>query len=306
MQAEPNSRKPPFEKVRQIVNNAEEKPLPAYETISLIELAEEQDDPKLNLLGEGYLRRGMGMMIVGPSEVGKSSPSIQLSIEWGCHFQNPIIKSRRALRVIIVQSEDDRQDAREMARVYRKLGLSEEQINKVRRNTRFIRWRGSKGEDLIKLLDTEIERKGKADLVIVNPLSAYAEEGVMSQKFNRQFLYEAVDPFLDRHSLAIIFVHHTPKFRDDDRERSYYEQLYAGAGDATLTNWPRASLFIVPTGTPEVFRFQAGKRDGGSAGRTTSDFLNGRNKKAKFSGRKPLREKRLWRYAKQRKPLLAS
>jgi hypothetical protein len=75
------------------------------------------------------------------------------------------------------------------------------------------------------------------------------------------FLYGLLDPFLDRHHCAIILIHHTPKFRDDQKERSYYAQLYAGSGDATLANWPRASFFVWPADEEKgLFKLVSGKR----------------------------------------------
>jgi hypothetical protein len=243
--------------------------------VDLVTLAEEADEPQLDLLGNGFLRRGGGMLIIGPTECGKSSLSVQLAVEWSCCLPKAIIKACSSLRVLIVQAEDDRQDSREMARVHHKLGLSAEQTELVRKNTRFVEWcpKGtqSKGEqsakedfsesgaELIAFLDEEIGRGGPVDVVIVNPLSAYMDEGVMSQKANRGFFYGWITPFLKRQACAIVFIHHTPKFRDDAKEQHHYVQLYAGAGDATITNWPRASFFIRPK-KDGFFEFVPGKR----------------------------------------------
>lgn len=51
--------------------------------------------------------------------------------------------------MLIIQSEDDRQDAREQARVIRYMNLTKEQITLVRKNTRFITWRGSGYTELL-------------------------------------------------------------------------------------------------------------------------------------------------------------
>jgi RecA-family ATPase len=252
-----------------------------YEVDDLITLADEKDHPEDDLLGprgEGFLRRGGGMFIVGPTNCGKSSLSVQLGICWSCGHKVAVIPSTKPLRVLIIQSEDDRQDAREMARVYKRLKLTKEEIVIVKQNTRFIRWRGAGprritedengrpkveetqvSEQLIELLEQEIQRGGPVDIIIVNPLSAYTEEGIMSQKSNRAFLYGLIDSFLDRNNCAIVFLHHTPKFRDEKRAESHSAQLYGGSGDATFANWPRASLFIWPTATKGVFEFRPGQ-----------------------------------------------
>jgi RecA-family ATPase len=209
------------------------------------------------------------MLIIGPTECGKSSLSVQMAVEWACAYQNAIIKACGVLRLLVVQAEDDRQDSREMARVYHKLGLRAEQIEQVKKNTRFVEWcpkgnsasneAGESGKELTEFLEAEIKRGGSVDVIIVNPLSAYMDEGIMSQRANKGFFYNWITPFLKRQGCAIIFVHHTPKFREDAKEQHHYVQLYAGAGDATITNWPRASFFVRPK-QDGFFEFVAGKR----------------------------------------------
>ena len=242
-------------------------------------LSEEDDEPELNLLGEnGFLRRGGGMFIVGPTEAGKSTLATQLSCEWGCNHPNAIIKtaSNQVLRVLMVQSEDDRQDSREMARCIKFLKLTPEQKAQVKKNVHFTHWRafeesrqGENGEKvtvsaierLLEVLENAIQKFGLVDIIIVNPLSAYTEESVMSQRANQNLLYGKVDPFLGKHDCAIIFIHHPPKVRDDKNKRTPYLPVYAAFGDATLSNWPRASLLIWPKpGENKLFEFEPGKR----------------------------------------------
>lgn len=246
-----------------------------------VTLSEEDDEPELNLLGDkGFLRRGGGMFIVGPTEVGKSTLATQLSIEWGCNHSDAIIKTanNQALRVLMVQSEDDRQDSREMARCIKFLKLTPGQKGLVKVNVHFTQWRaseeiriiaGKNGEEqpvtvsaterLLEVIENAIKEFGPIDIIIVNPLSAYAEEGVQSQKANQRLLYGQVDPFLTKHDCAIIFIHHPPKVKAD--KKSAYSLLYTAAGDATLANWPRASLFVWPLDEKtKLFKFEPGKR----------------------------------------------
>ena len=85
------------------------------------------------------------MLIVGPTETGKSSLATQLAIEWGCNHPNAIIKTanNHALRVLMVQCEDDRQDSREMARCIKHLKLSEKQKALVKKNVHFAQWKAA-------------------------------------------------------------------------------------------------------------------------------------------------------------------
>jgi hypothetical protein len=247
-----------------------------------VTLSEEADQPELNLLGEnGFLRREGGMLIVGPTEVGKSSLATQLAIEWGCNHPHAIIKSANGLplRVLMVQSEDDRQDSREMARCIKFLNLTPEQKARVKKNVHFAQWKaheqtrrveGENGEEetrtisaiegLLEVIEKKIQEFGPVDIIIVNPLSAYTEEGVLSQKANQRLLYGLVNPFLKKHECGIIFIHHPPKVREGDK-RTIYAPVYAAAGDATLANWPRANLFIWPQDEKtKLFEFKPEKR----------------------------------------------
>jgi hypothetical protein len=132
------------EQERARAKKEEEISPPSPEWIDLVSLAEEPDDPLLDLLGRGFLRRSAAMMMIGPTECGKSSASVQMAVEWACAYEKAIIPTanHQALRVLVIQSEDDRQDAREMARCYKHLGLTPEQIAQVKQNTHFARWRG--------------------------------------------------------------------------------------------------------------------------------------------------------------------
>ena len=222
------------------------------------------------------------MLIVGPTEVGKSSLACQLGTEWACGLERAIIKPNGPLRVVIVQNEDDDTDVKKMLKVSEHLGLTPEQIELVRVNSRFITWDGSGnfqrkypdgggawkevtlGEELCFLLETEIKRGGPFDIVMVNPLHAYTKEST-NTKFNKALCYQVMKPFLRANRCGLIFVHHTPKYKGEMRSRTRYEMLYLGAGDATVANWARSSLIIFPTDGPGFFEFWAGKGAGRDA-----------------------------------------
>ena len=79
------------------------------------------------LLGDRYLCRTGGMLVVASSGLGKSTLSVQMGIEWSCGLPSFGIIPSRALRILIVQSEDDRGDCIEMAQMINHLGLSDDQ-----------------------------------------------------------------------------------------------------------------------------------------------------------------------------------
>ena len=65
---------------------------------------------------------------------------------------------------------------------------------------------------------------------------------------------------MEKHYCGIIFLHHPPKV-GEDKNKTRYSLLYMAAGDATLSNWPRASLLVWPKDKKEgFFEFEPGKR----------------------------------------------
>ena len=71
------------------------------------------------------------MLFVGPSGIGKSSASIQQDIFWCNGLSAFGIAPARALRILIIQAEDDDGDLHEMITgVIKGLELSNEQIER--------------------------------------------------------------------------------------------------------------------------------------------------------------------------------
>ena len=123
----------------------------------------------------------------------------------GMQSPDAIIKTanNQALRVLMVQSEDDRQDSREMARCIKFLKLTPQQKARVKKNVHFAHWRAfeeypkakmgrvtvSAIERLLEILENAISEVWPDYIIVVNPLSAYTEESVMSQRANQNLLY---------------------------------------------------------------------------------------------------------------------
>src|SRR5580704_9528316 len=69
------------------------------------------------LLGNRWLCRGGGALIVAPSGQGKSVLTAQASILWACNKAAFGIKPSRPLRSLILQAEDDDGDIQEMGEI---------------------------------------------------------------------------------------------------------------------------------------------------------------------------------------------
>jgi hypothetical protein len=218
------------------------------------------------LLGNRYLCRTCGMFIVAPSGMGKSTLSIQMAVLWCCALIAFGITPRKALRILIVQAEDDQGDCTEMSQVMEHLNLTDQQKQQVAENSLVIRCNNLVGPHFIEALRAELDQArqgGKPfDLVIINPYSVYLGADTKNDAACAQFLNEWLNPVLSDFNIGVILIHHTPKtsFQNSDKYK-LWDWMYSGAGCAGITNWARALLAIKPeTEDMDVFRFIAAKR----------------------------------------------
>jgi hypothetical protein len=228
---------------------------------SIVTFANAKIDETKTLLGRRYLCVGGGMFIVAQSGIGKSSAAIQATILWSCGRPAFDIKPARPLRILVVQAEDDVGDVTEAARMIFKLDLTEEELDLVAANTWIEHINDVCGEAFITELGGILER-WLADLVIINPYTAYLGSDDKDTEACTRFLRNRVNPLLTKHQCAVIFIHHTPKTNFNSTENyKPSDWMYRGAGAATLTNWARAYIVIDPCeGASGVFKFIAAKR----------------------------------------------
>jgi hypothetical protein len=233
---------------------------------SLVWYANQPIDHEKTLLGNRYLCRGGGMFVVAPSGMGKSTLSIQMAILWACGLVAFGIRPRKALRILIVQSEDDQGDCTEMAAMKDQLGLTGKQKQLVDQNTELIRCNDLVASRFIEGLKARLQQAkndgNPFDLVIINPYGVYLGADVKDTDACTKFLNEWLNPLLTEFEIGAILIHHTAKtnFQNTDKY-SLWDWAYHGAGAACITNWARVILAIKPeTEDMTVFRFIAAKR----------------------------------------------
>lgn len=228
---------------------------------SLLNYSKRTINDKDTLLGNRYLCRGAGLFIVAPSGHGKSVLAAQASIELACAKSTFGIKTPTgALRSLIIQAEDDEGDMIEMSQVIAHLELSEAQRKLVDQNTHVEFVNDVTGDEFLNVCDGFLSQY-HADLVWINPYTAYLGADIKDDKANTNFLRNGLNPILTRHRCGGIPIHHTPKmnFRDTSDWKPS-DWMYSGAGAAVLTNWARAYLVVDPCDTYGVYKFIAAKR----------------------------------------------
>ncbi len=77
---------------------------------SLMDFCDMEINPAHNLLGNRWLERTNVAFIVAPSGQGKSTLSINAAMEWSCGRTSFDIRPVRALRILVVQAEDNMND----------------------------------------------------------------------------------------------------------------------------------------------------------------------------------------------------
>jgi hypothetical protein len=227
-------------------------------------------DETQNVLGNRWLERETFATIIGSSGIGKSVAAMQMAILFSAGLPAFGIKPPRPLTVVLVQSEDPRNDRIMQVQCIPNLCPSSEQRNLISKNL-FIYTTNRRGQGLFAYLEGifgKIDKEKKTiicdvDLFIFNPAFAFFDEGgsVEDSRDVGQFLRSEFQPFLVKMNAAGILVHHTPKLTHRDTSKwSTQTYMYSGHGSAEWTNAPRGVITIDGTNSPNVFEFRVAKR----------------------------------------------
>jgi hypothetical protein len=236
----------------------EEKPL--RPTPSWIDYGNREIETLQYHVGEGFMEIGGFIMLIGQSYVGKSTLITQISINLAIGRSWVFFRVHRALRVLVVQAEDPENKLIKMGRIFKRMGLTKEQIALAHENTAVLTIRDLQDADAI----AEIERHAavlKSDVLVINPMTSYLGGSVYKDEVINKFLRVQLTPMLDRLKMSAIVVHHPPKPVISDKEPkdlTAFELQYGGAGMAALTNAPRGNMFLVHV-DGDVFKLSVGK-----------------------------------------------
>lgn len=229
---------------------------------SLVAFAAQDIDPYQTLLGRRFLCREGGLIVIGPSGIGKSSSSIQQDMMW-CQGKPAFgINPARPLRILGVQAENDDGDMTDTTRgVIAGLGLTLEELKTVHLNTNYHTIRTMSGKEFLIELECLLAAY-QPDLLRLDPLQAFLGADPTDTEAVARFLRTGLSLLLEKYNCGTIIAHHTPKTNyRDTRMWKANDWMYSGAGCADMTNWARAIIVIDPTDTPKIFRFIAAKRD---------------------------------------------
>jgi hypothetical protein len=220
------------------------------------------EDPTV-LVGKArrWLCEGYAVSIVGFSGTGKSSLMMQIATSWALGQSVFGLEPVRALRTLILQSENDFGDCSE-AFQGSTIKMTSSDKAKLKENLAIVRDSKHIGAAFPDFLESLILRHNAA-IVWIDPLLAYAGFDIADQSLTTEWLRTQVDPVLKRTKCAMIYMHHTtkPKSADDLDGMTPSQLAYLGAGSAEWVNYSRDAGFLYRTkGEPARYKFGFSKR----------------------------------------------
>ena len=247
-------------------------------------LAFDAKDDKTVLIGADrrWICQGYPFQIVGFSGTGKSSLAVHLAVHWALGKAPFGLKPVRPLRILMVQAENDFGDSAE-GLIGATAKLVEGERRALKENLIFVRQSAKMGFPFIEYLGEMVE-KHKIDLIIADPLLAYANFDIADQAETTAFLRGpgGVFEMLQRTKAALLYMHHTtkPKSADDLDGMTPQQLAYLGAGCAEWVNFARDSgyLFRTKANTSDgraVYRFGFSKRQSRSGLKDSTDRFAG-------------------------------
>jgi len=229
----------------------------------LDELVVHAEDDRAELLRNRFLCSSGGLLLVGPTGIGKSSLSMQAMILWA--LGRPVfgIEPTRPLKSLLVQAENDDGDLAEMRDgVFRGLNLTADENTTAVNNINVVREDMRTGWQFFAETVRPLLTEHQPDLLWIDPALSYLGGEANSQKDVGGFLRNHLNPLLREFNCAVVVVHHTNK-PPSGREKPDWsggDFAYLGGGSAEWANWARAIIAVRSLGSHSVFELRAAKR----------------------------------------------
>ena len=227
-------------------------------------VAHAPNDPS-ELLRNRFLCRGGGLLLVGPTGIGKSSLSMQDMILWALGRESFEIFPTRPLKSLLIQAENDEGDLAEMRDgVIKGLNLTDTEKQTAMANVIVAREDVRTGWQFFAETVRPLLTDHQPDLLWIDPALSYLGGEANSQKDVGGFLRNHLNPLLREFNCAVVVVHHTnkPPAGREKPDWSGGDFAYLGGGSAEWANWARAILVVRSLGSHSVFELRAAKRGG--------------------------------------------
>ena len=230
-------------------------------------LAFDRDNDPNTVLGNRWLCKGGSALIVSQAGVGKSSLMMQAAVHWAVGGRKDFfgIKSKRPLRIVIVQAENDFGDVAEAYQdVVAGAQLWPDEKLKLEDNLAIFRDIHSVGESFPGMVRDLIVQH-RADLIFVDPLLSFAGIDIADQQQATRFLRHDLNKILVETQAVLIAMHHTtkPRAAKDKDGQTIADLAYSGAGSSEFVNYFReVAVLVRQQGDEPIFKFGLTKRRG--------------------------------------------
>jgi hypothetical protein len=252
-----------LDKAAEQIPDVTEAPPPCPEAKLLSALLKPADNAPSELLRYRFLCRGGGLLLVGPTGIGKSSLSMQAMVLWALGREMFGIVPANPLKSLLIQAENDEGDLAEMRDgVIAGLNLGAEDAKRACDNVIVVREDSCAGLPFISSVVEPLLKKHAPDLLWIDPALAYLGAEASSQKDVSAFLRTMLNPLLNKHQCGCVVVHHTnkPPSGKEKSDWSAGDFAYLGSGSIEWANWSRAVIAIRSIGSHSVFELRAAKR----------------------------------------------
>ena len=260
----PDVQPPPAPARKSAPAQEEEKPkLPPPKVICVGALVTPPANDPNELLKHRYLCRDAGMLVVGPTGIGKSTLAMQAALCWAIGREFFGIVPARPLRSLIIQAENDEGDLAEMRDgVLSGLGFTDEERTLACANVFVANEDIRTGKEFCDDVIAPLLEANKPDLLWIDPALTYLGGESNSQVDVGTFLRTWLNPLVHRHHCAVIVLHHTNKPPSGSEKPDWQgaDFAYLGSGSSEWANWPRAVLGLRSIGSHQIFELKAGKR----------------------------------------------
>jgi AAA domain len=201
----------------------------------------DREDDEASLIGDRWLCKGRQAVLQGPTGVGKSSLELQWAMRLCAGLPFFGIKAAKAMRVLIIQAENDIGDMAEAFQdtldALSAADLKSHHVDLISENLTIINNDTATGEQFRDFLRRKITQF-KPDIVFVDPLLAYVGGDVLKQDVMSRFLRNWINPVLHETGVLLMWIHHIskPSKNANGQENSAEQNKYAGLGSSELQN----------------------------------------------------------------------
>jgi len=226
-----------------------------------------EGDPNEIIKNRYWCKKG-GLLIVGPSGLGKSTLILQLVFCFaaGKPFFGLEPRVGQKFSCWIFQAENDDGDLVEQRDgILRGMGWGEETAQDALGRVKIMTVDSLSGAELVAMIQEkliEAQAHGEMpDYIVLDPAHAYIDGDSSKGVDVTTFLRKQLQPLIRRFNIGSLTIHHTNKPKEENGKKwPPNDGTYLASGSAEWENWHRAGIGLEAVPGKQVFKLRLGKR----------------------------------------------